>query len=194
MDAVADKRIADLLGHRWTIELLRGIAAIAFGVLTWIRPDITVKTLLLVFGVYALLDGILVAATAIENRREQKYWPLMLLAGLVGIGIGILTFITPGVTAFALLFYIAAWAIARGVLEVAVAIRARKQIDGEWRLVLAGIASVAFGLILMLRPGASVLTLLWLIGIYAVAFGILHVMLAFKVRNLAHHMGRPATT
>jgi len=95
---------------------------------------------------------------------------------------------TPGLTAIALLFYIAVWAIARGMLEIAVAIRVRKEVDGEWRLILAGIASVAFGVLLMVRPGAGALTALWLIGTYAVAFGILTVMLAFKVRTLAHRL------
>lgn len=187
MEAVK-KRVADILGQRWMFVLVRGIAAIAFGVLTWIRPGLSLATLVFFFGAYALFDGILATTTAIEGRDEQEHWWLLLLAGLVGVGIGILTFITPGVTAIALLFYIAVWAIARGVLDIAVAIRVRKEVDGEWRLILCGLASVAFGVLLMVRPGAGALTALWLIGSYAVAFGVLLVLLAFKVRALGQRL------
>ena len=189
MDAV-EKRVADILSQRWTFVLLRGLAAIAFGVLTWLRPGLSLATLVFFFGAYALLDGILATTTAIEGRHQEEHWWLLLLAGLVGVGVGILTFMTPGITAIALLFYIAVWAIARGVLEIAVAIRVRKEVDGEWRLILAGLASVGFGVLLMVRPGAGALTALWLIGSYAVAFGILLVMLAFKVRALSHRLAR----
>jgi len=190
MDAV-ENRVADILSQRWTFLLLRGIAAIAFGVITWLRPGLSLATMVFFFGAYALLDGILATTTAIEGRHTQEHWWLLLLAGLVGVGVGILTFMTPGLTAMALLFYIAVWAVARGVLEIAVAIRVRKEVDGEWRLILAGIASVAFGVLLMVRPGAGALTALWLIGTYAVAFGILLVMLAFKVRTIAHRLAPP---
>ena len=189
MDAVK-QRVADILGQRWTFVLLRGIAAIAFGVVTWLRPGLSLATLVFFFGAYALFDGILATTTAIEGRDDQEHWWLLLLAGLVGVGVGILTFMTPGLTAMALLFYIAVWAIARGVLEIAVAIRVRKEVHGEWRLILCGLASVGFGVLLMVRPGAGALTLLWLIGSYAVAFGILLVMLAFKVRTISHRLAR----
>jgi uncharacterized membrane protein HdeD (DUF308 family) len=192
MDAV-NKRIADTLCQHWGIVLVRGIAAIAFGLLTWIRPDITLATLVLFFGAYALLDGILETVTAIRGRHDEEHWWLLLLAGLVGVGVGVLTFMTPAITAIALLFYIAVWAIARGVLEIAVAIRVRKEMDGEWRLILAGLASVAFGVLLMVRPGAGALTVLWLIGAYALGFGILLVMLAFKVKGLEQRLSHART-
>jgi uncharacterized membrane protein HdeD (DUF308 family) len=187
MDA-AEKRVADIMHQRWTFILLRGIAAIAFGVFTWLRPGISLKALVLLFGAYAFLDGILATTTAIGGRHNEKPRWLLLFTGIVGIVVGVMTFVTPGVTAVALLFYIAIWAIAHGVLEIAVAIRIRKEVDGEWRLILAGLASVAFGLLLMARPGTGALTALWLIGSYAVAFGILMVMLALKVKNLPHRL------
>ena len=95
MDAV-EQRVSDILSQRWTFLLLRGIAAIAFGVLTWLRPGLSLATLVFLFGAYALLDGILATTTAIEGRHTQEHWWLLLLAGLVGVGVGILTFMTPG--------------------------------------------------------------------------------------------------
>lgn len=183
MDGV-EYRVSAILSQRWPLLLLRGLAAIAFGLLTWFEPRITLTVLLLLFGAYALVDGILSTWTAIEGRRERDFWWVMLLGGLVSIGIGLLTFFAPHITALALLFYIAAWAIARGVLEIIVAIRVRREIHGEWRLILVGCASVLFGVILLARPGAGALTVLWLIGLYAIVIGLLLVSLAFKARSL----------
>jgi uncharacterized membrane protein HdeD (DUF308 family) len=115
----------------------------------------------------------------------------MLLRGLLGIGVGILAFVEPGVVALALLFYIAIWAIATGVLEIAAAIRLRKEIEGEWLLILAGLLSVMFGILLMAQPGAGALSLLWLIASYAVVFGVLLVLLAFKARRFASMVAKP---
>jgi uncharacterized membrane protein HdeD (DUF308 family) len=177
-----------MLSRGWTFLLLRGLAAIAFGILTWTRPGISLTALVLLFGAYALIDGMLAVSAAVSGRKEQEYWWVLLLGGLIGIGVGIMTFLNPGVTAFALLFYIAIWAITTGVLEIIVAIRVRKEVHGEWRLILAGLASVAFGAFLMARPGAGALTVLWVIAAYAVAFGILLVMLAFKVRGFRRQL------
>jgi len=180
--------ISSMLSRGWAFLLLRGFAAIAFGILTWVRPSISLLALVFLFGVYALIDGILAAWTAISSREEQEYWWVLLLGGLIGIGVGLLTFANPNITALALLFYIAVWAIATGVLEIVVAIRVRKEVDGEWRLILAGVASVLFGAFLMARPGSGALTVLWVIGTYAILFGILLVMLAFKVRGVAKNL------
>lgn len=136
---------------------------------------------MLLFGVYVMADGILGAWMAIAGRKEHEHWWVLLLGGLLGIGI--LTFVAPGITALVLLFYIAAWAIATGVLEIVAAIRLRKEIEGEWLLILGGLVSVVFGGLLMIQPGAGALALIWLIATYAVVFGILLVILAFKVRR-----------
>src|SRR5579864_5745733 len=100
-----------MLSRGWAFLLLRGFAAIAFGILTWVRPSISLLALVFLFGVYALIDGILAAWTAISSREEQEYWWVLLLGGLIGIGVGLLTFANPSITALALLFYIAVWAI-----------------------------------------------------------------------------------
>jgi len=179
---VVEKRLATILSRTWWVLLLRGLIAIAFGVLTWIQPGISLAALVLLFGAYALVDGILCAWTAVAGRKEHEDWWVLLLWGLTGIGIGVLTFLAPGVTALALLFYIAVWAIATGVLQIVAAIRLRKEMQGEWLLVLSGLASVVFGVLLVAQPGAGALALLWLIATFAVVFGVLLVILAFKVR------------
>jgi uncharacterized membrane protein HdeD (DUF308 family) len=163
--------------------LLRGVAAIAFGVLTWIQPGISLAALIMLFGAYSMADGILGIWTAVAGRKEQEHWAVLLLGGLLGIGVGLITFFAPGLTALALLFYIAIWAIATGVLEIVAAIRLRKEIEGEWLLVIAGLASVVFGTLLMAQPAAGAVTLLWLIASYAIVFGALLVILAFKARG-----------
>ena len=178
-----ESRLAMILRRGWWRLLVRGLVAIAFGIFTWFRPGISLAALVLVFGVYCTADGILGVWTAIAGRKDNAYWWALLLAGLVGVGVGVVTFARPGLTAVALLIYIAVWAIAKGVLEIATAIRLRKEIQGEWLLVVGGVASVAFGALLLARPGAGAVAVLWLIASYAVVFGVLLVLLALKARS-----------
>ena len=180
-----EERLASILLRSWWLLLLRGLVAIAFGVLTWVQPGISLATLVLLFGAYSMADGILATWTAIAGGKDNDYRWVLLLEGLLGIGVGVLTFVAPGITALALLFYIAIWAIATGALEIAAAIRLRKEIKDEWLLILAGIASVVFGALLAAQPRAGALALLWLIASYAVVFGVLLVILAFKTRRFA---------
>jgi uncharacterized membrane protein HdeD (DUF308 family) len=168
--------------------LLRGLVAIAFGVLTWLQPGISLATLVLFFGLFALVDGALAVAAAITGRTDDEDWWVMLLGGLLGMGVGTLTLLAPEITALALLFYIAIWAIATGVLQIAAAIKLRKEVKGEWIYILGGIASVLFGAMLAMRPGVGALAVLWLIGTYAVIFGVLMVILAFKVRRIGRQL------
>lgn len=182
--------LSNIFSQNWWVLLVRGLAAIVFGVLAWLLPGISLATLVLFFGAYALLDGILGVWHAIAGRKVHEDWWVLLLWGLVGIGVGILTFLAPGVTALVLLFYIAIWAIAKGVLEIVAAIRLRSEIQNEWLLILGGLLSVVFGILLMVQPGAGALTLLWLIATYAIIFGVVLIVLAFRVRafgkQLAH--------
>jgi uncharacterized membrane protein HdeD (DUF308 family) len=184
--SIVEKRLATILSRNWWVLLVRGLIAITFGVLTWMRPGISLAALVLVFGAYALTDGVLAIWAAFAGRKEHEHWVVMLLGGFIGVGVGLLSFMSPGITALAVLFYIAVWAIAKGVLEIAVAIRLRKEIDNEWWLILGGAASVVFGLLLMSRPGEGALAVLWLIGTYAVIFGVLLVLLSFRVKGLAN--------
>jgi len=181
---IAVQSLASLLSGNWWALLLRGLLAIAFGVFVWTQPGISLATLILVFGAYAVAEGVLGVLAAVSGRKGDDHWLVLLLWGLASIGIGILTFVAPGITAFVLLFYIAVWAIVVGVLQVVAAVRLRKEIQGEWVLGLAGLGAVVFGVLLLARPGEGVLSVLMLISIYAVLSGILLVFLAFKVRSV----------
>jgi uncharacterized membrane protein HdeD (DUF308 family) len=179
----SEKKFSNIFLRKWWVLLLRGLVAIAFGALIWFQPGISLIALVLLFGAYAMVDGILGVWTAIAEHKEYEHWVLLLIWGLLGVGVGVLTFVVPGLTALALLFYIAIWAVATGVLEIVAAIYLRKEIKDEWWLILAGLASVVFGVLLMVRPAAGALAVLWLIGTYAIIFGVLLIMLAFKVRT-----------
>ena len=174
----------DTLSRNWWAALLRGLAAILFGVLTFLSPAISLTALVLVFGVYAIADGILAVVTALRRRRGREQWGTLLLEGGIGILAGIGTLIMPGITALALLYVIAAWAIVTGALEIAAAIKLRKAISGELLLALSGILSVGFGVLLVAFPGPGALTVVLWIGAYALVFGALHVALAFRLRAL----------
>ena len=172
------------LSRNWWLLLLRGAVAIAFALLTWMQPGITLVALVLLFGIYAVADGVLGVWLSISHRQGNPHWWLLLLWGLVSIAAGVLTFVVPGITALVLLMYIAGWAIITGVLQIAAAVRLRKEIDGEWLLGLSGLASVVFGVLLVWNPGAGALAVLWLIAAYAFVFGVLLVLLSLRVRKL----------
>jgi len=183
----------DTLSRNWWVVLLRGLAAIGFGIITFIAPAISLAAVVLLWGAYAFADGVLALVSAIRRRGESDRWWLFLVEGLVGIAAGGLTLIWPGITAIALLYLIAAWALVTGVLEVAAAIRLRKVIAHEWLLALSGIASLGFGILLALFPGAGALAVVLWIGAYAFVFGALLVALAFRLRSLGRpHAARPA--
>lgn len=173
--------MATLLKRGWWVLLLRGLVAALFGVLAYIWPQLTVATLVLLFGAYALVDGVFAVVGSLVHRYDD--WWLMLLVGLADIAVGILTFLQPSITALVLIFLIAARALVTGVLDIVAGIRLRKEIEGEWLLILGGIASVLFGLIAFARPGAGALVVIWLIATYAIILGVLQVILAFKVRS-----------
>jgi uncharacterized membrane protein HdeD (DUF308 family) len=175
--------LADILSRYWWMTLLRGLFWILFGIVLFARPDISLLSLTLALGVILFIDGVIAVANAVSGRKENDDWWILLLVGLAGIVIGVLTFKNPQATALAVVYYVAIWAIATGLLEIVAAIRLRRQIEGEVWLALAGIASVVFGGLLIARPGTGALTILWLIAFYAVAFGVMLVLLAFKVRK-----------
>ena len=185
---IAERQLAKVISHTWWMLLLRGLAAVLFGVLTWLQPAISLAALVLLFGAYALADGVLGVWTAVVKHREYDDWWVLLLWGLLGVGVGILTFLAPGITALVLLFYIASWAIASGVLQIVVAIRLRREVTGEWLLLLAGLASVVFGVLLMMQPAAGALTVVWMIGTYAIGFGALLVILSLKARTFGQQL------
>jgi uncharacterized membrane protein HdeD (DUF308 family) len=173
------------LAKNWWMLLLRGIAAIIFGALALAWPGLTLLTLIQVYGVFALVDGLLAIVAAITGGAPAPRWWLAVV-GLLGIATGLAMFAMPGVTALVLLYFIAGWAIATGVFQIIGAINLRKEIDNEWYLILGGIVSVLFGVGVMMAPGAGALALLWVIGLYAVFMGVMFIALAFRLKKLAH--------
>ncbi|MEA2511877.1 MAG: hypothetical protein QOJ59_1364 [Thermomicrobiales bacterium] len=179
------------LARNWWALALRGLAAIIFGVVAWIWPDLTVTALVILFGAYALVDGAFAIVTAVTRRaRDDRL--ILVLQGIAGIALGIMTLVWPDITALTLLYFIAAWAILTGIFEVVAAIRLRRVITGEFLLALSGVASIIFGLAIAIFPGSGAVALVWLIGAYAVVIGILLIMLAFRLRNWQDNTRRPA--
>jgi len=145
-------------------------------------PGITLASLVLLFGVYAIVEGVFNLITAMRGHGGDKPSWVFLLEGLVSVGAGIVTFAYPGLTALALLYVIAAWAIVTGVFEIVAALRLRQRIANEWWLALSGVLSVAFGLLLAVAPGAGALAVVFWIGAYAIVFGAMLIALAFRLR------------
>ena len=173
----------DLMSKIWWAILLRGIAGIAFGILTFLKPGITLETLVLLFGVFAIVGGAFEIVGAISQRGKTDDWWVWLLQGLVGVVVGVVTFRSPGITTLALLFFIAIWALATGVLQIVAAIRLRREIKGEGWLIVGGLASVALAIILMVDPGAGALGLVLWIGAMAFLNGIIFTWLALRLRK-----------
>ncbi len=186
-----DKQMAAVLSATWWVLLLRGLAAILFGVLAWTRPGITLATLVMFWGAYVFVDGLLGVGTAIAGGKAQEHRWLLALWGLLGIWVGVMTFRTPGVTAVVLLFFMAIWAIATAFCRSRRRSALRKEIEGEWLLGLGGLASVLFGGFLMSRPAAGALAVLWVIAAYAIVYGVIFVVLAFKARSFGMLLAGP---
>ena len=170
------------LEKNWWLFLLRGVVAILFGGLALTWPAITLVALTLVYGAYALADGILAIIAAIKGGSVAPRWWLALV-GVVGILFGALTLLWPGITALILLFLIAGWSIASGVMQIVGAIRLRKEIPNEWLLVAGGVLSVLFGIVLFLFPGAGALGLVFTIGVFAIVYGVLLISFALRLRK-----------
>jgi uncharacterized membrane protein HdeD (DUF308 family) len=164
----------------WWVLLLRGIAAVLFGFLAFVWPELTLAALVFLFGAYALVDGV---TALFVGGRARAWW--MVFTGVLGVIAGVLTFIFPGITAFWLLILISSWAIVRGLFEIVTAMRLRKELTNEWMLILGGIISIIFGVLLVLNPAAGALAVVWLIGVFALVFGIMIIVLSFRMRRIA---------
>ncbi|OZE83731.1 hypothetical protein CH304_08635 [Rhodococcus sp. 15-649-1-2] len=185
----------------WWAVLLRGIVAVIFGIVALVWPGVTVWALVVVFGAYAIVDGISAIIRAVQSRRVESGWVWWLLGGVVSLVAGIVAFVWPGITALAAVFVIGIWAIMGGILEIAGSIRLRKVAGtspgaSHWGMLLfAGIVELLFGLVLVFSPVSGILSIVWLIGVFAVLFGVLFVVSAFQVRSAAKKaglLGQPA--
>jgi uncharacterized membrane protein HdeD (DUF308 family) len=164
---------------------VRGVAAIVFGILALIWPETTLAVLVLMFGAYVLVDGItlLVALARGDVVARRHAWPVAIM-GVLGIGAGLVTFVWPDLTALTLLYVVALWAIAMGIFQVMAAITLRREIDGELWMVLGGLLSIVFGAYLIVFPGAGLISLVWLVGLWALTFGISSLGLAWHLRTV----------
>lgn len=170
----------------WWMLALRGGIALGFGLLALLLPGLTLLSLIALFAAYAMFGGAVWSVGAIHNRKVDDHWWVLLMAGLAGIGAGIIALVHPALTALVLILLIGANALVTGVLDIVIAVRLRRRIQGEWLLVLTGIASILFGTIVFLYPlNAGALALVWLVGIYAIATGLLLLALAWRVRAWA---------
>lgn len=176
-------RMGTRLARNWWTVALRGAIAIIFGLLALFWPGITLTALVFIFGAFVLVSGVLLVIAAFRDGLTHAHGWLLLLEGIIGIAIGIMVFVWPAITALVLLYLIAAWAVITGVLEIIAAIQVRKEIQNEWLLAIAGIASVLFGILLIVWPIAGALAILWIIAAYAIVFGVLLLILAFRLRS-----------
>jgi uncharacterized membrane protein HdeD (DUF308 family) len=182
--------MAIVLATNWWALLLRGVVAVIFGIVTFFVPGLTLAALVLWFAVFVIIEGIFNLIAAAKAPAGQKRWWSLLLAGLVSIAAGVVTVMRPAITGLFLLYLIAAWAIITGVLQIAAAVRLRRQIAGEWLLGLSGALSIAFGVLLYAYPVAGALAVAWIIGAYAFVWGIVLIALAFRLRGLRSSLER----
>jgi uncharacterized membrane protein HdeD (DUF308 family) len=173
------------LAGNWWVFLVRGLFAIAFGLFGFFYPGATLVALVLVYGIFAFVDGIFALLAAIRGKEGigPRWW--LALIGVLGIVAGLVTYFWPGITALALLAVIGVWALISGVVEIVGAIRLRKEIENEWLLLMHGVVAVLFGLLVFVRPGAGALALIWLIASFALVSGVLWVVFAFRLKRRA---------
>ncbi len=176
---------APIVQRNWWIMALRGLFAVIFGLIALVAPRIALLALIYVFAAYAIVDGGIAVITALQERDLIYRWGWVLFEGILSILVGIIAFANPGITALVLLYIIAAWAIVTGIMEIVAAFAISELVSREWMLAVAGILSVAFGIILFLFPGAGILSILWLVGIYGIVFGLLFIIRAFQLRSWA---------
>jgi uncharacterized membrane protein HdeD (DUF308 family) len=176
---MALRRLAD----HWWLLALRGVLAILFGIAAWLWPGLTITTLVILVGAWLLVDGVFEVFSAIANRdRVDSVWPFV-IAGVVNIIAGLVILAWPGLTAIAMMYLIGAWAVITGIFGIIAAIQLRKEIENEWAIGLSGLISVVFGLVVMIFPGDGAVALVWVIGIYAILFGIALIAAGIRLRG-----------
>jgi len=173
----------NVLANNWWVVLLRGIAAIVFGSLALLWPQISISVLVLLFGIFAIADGIFSIVSELRRYGEHARWWVLVFEGVAGVGIGIVAIAWPQITAVIFVYLIASWGLITGILEILAAIRLRNELEGEWFLVLIGLLSIAFGALIFFFPDAGLIALAWILGIYAIMFGLLLIPLSLKLKR-----------
>jgi uncharacterized membrane protein HdeD (DUF308 family) len=171
-----------LMKNVWWVMLIGGIASVIFGVMAMAWPGLTLLVLALFFAASVFVDGIFAVIGAIKNRAQSNWW-LVLLLGILGVVAGGYAMYQPEAAALALLLIVATYAILSGITLIVVGWKLRAEIRGEWLLILAGLVSVIFGVLLIAMPGPGLLSLVWLVAVWSIATGILRIIFAFKARN-----------
>jgi len=172
-----------LLTKHWWALAVRGIFAIILGILALAWPGLFAGAFIIIFGIYFLAQGIFALFTAADMRKEEHRGSLV-IGGLLSIAAAIIIFALPGITLILVIWVVAFWALVTGIFEIAATFKVPVGTGGKWLLLLSGILSVIIGLILLTRPGAGLLAVLWLIGIYAIIAGFTLLGLAFQLRKL----------
>jgi len=172
------------LARWWWTFIVRGALAILFGVIAFFAPQYGIAILVGLFAAWAIIDGAGNLVAGIRTRGQDRSWWLEVLEGLVSVVAGVLAILLPAFAAQVLVIMIAAWAVLTGIIEIVLAVRLRRVIDGEVWMALAGAASILFGVILVLFPAAGALSLVWLIGSFAIAFGVFLIILGWRLRGI----------
>lgn len=179
--------MALVLSTNWWALAIRGLLAILFAICTFLWPGITLAVLVLIFGVYAFMDGVFAIVAAVRAVRGHRRWGALLVEGIAGVLAGLCAWLIPGITLAVLVLLIAAWAIITGVFEIVAAVRLRKHIPQEWLLILMGVVSILFGVLLYIAPLTGAVVLVWWLAAYALIFGVLMLVLAFRLRSMHAH-------
>ena len=172
------------ISSNWWLLALRGALAVIFGVAAFVWPGLTFEVLVLLFGAYAFIDGVIMFSFGLMAAGDKQQWWPMVLGGIIGIAVGVLTFAQPAAMALALVYVLGAWAIVTGLLEIVAAIRLRDVISNEWLMGVSGALSILFGALVLYQPNAGALTLVWLFGLYAILAGVSQISLGLRVRRL----------
>lgn len=173
------------LAKSWWIVLIRGVVAVLLGLMLWFRPESSLAVLVLFFGAWMLVDGVFTVVASIVGRKEQEDWGWMLVSGIMSVILGVLTLRAPGITAIVLVLYVAVWAMMLGISQIALGWRIRKETRDEWMLYLGGAVSLLFGISVLWNPGAGALSIVWMIALFALLFGISLIVLSLRLKGLA---------
>jgi uncharacterized membrane protein HdeD (DUF308 family) len=182
------------ISRNWWMFALRGLVAVIFGVLALVRQEQVLQALVLVFGAFALVNGVITVFTGLSSAPYFSRWWALLVEGIAGVICGLMAIFMPEITTRALMYVIATWALFIGILEIVVAIQFRNELKDEWMLVLGGILSIVFGVLLFVYPAAGAVSMTWMIGIYAIIFGTTEIVFAFRLHNLQQEFDKALST